>query len=84
MVAAACALILQSSPSLAHFRSATLILKVVVPPRTPSLARILRAAEQETSGPITLIVAGRPVEVVVPPSTREATGEIRRIVVRAN
>ena len=84
MVAATCALMLQPSPSAARFGSVTLVLKVVVPPRTPSLARILSATERELSGPVTLIVAGRPIELSMVPPTQELGHEVRRLVVRAN
>lgn len=83
MVAAVFAVMPQPSPSAAGSHRTTLILRVVVPPRTPSLARVLDVAEREAPGRYTLIVAGRPIEVLIASPVREAPDEIRRIVVRA-
>ena len=73
----------EAAPSAGQPGSTTLALKAVPSPRAPSLRRILEAAERVGAGLHTLLVAGRPVEILVIPAKREPGGESRRVIVRA-
>ena len=76
---------MQPAPSAAGSHNATLVLKVIVPPPTPTVEEAIGTAVVSSVSPHDLDVNGTPVEVsVVPLASPRANHRTLQLEVRAN